>query len=120
MSTNNTQEIDSPRGCLARLVERLFVERAHMAPHQKERDSGKLILDCCEYLGGLALSIDDIEEQLLDGARIVKQDGQWHIFAMDGDGLKTRDSLAELIADIPPLNAGSDARRAEARIQQGG
>jgi hypothetical protein len=77
MSTNNPQEIDSHRGYLARLVVRLFVARAHMAPHQEERDNGKLILACCEYLGGLALSIDHIEEQLMDGARIVKQDGKW-------------------------------------------
>lgn len=101
---NNTQNNDGPRGCFSRLVERLFVARAQMAPHQRDRDNGKLILDCCEYLGGLELSIDHIEEQLMNGARIVNQEGKWHLFAIDGDGLKTRDSLAELITDIPPLN----------------
>ena len=90
---------------LDRLVQRLFLARAHMAPHQKEREQGKLILECCEVLGGAVLSIAHLEECLDAGAKIEKQDGQWHIFAADGNGIKCRDTLSELLTDLPPLNS---------------
>jgi hypothetical protein len=94
---------------LDRLVQRLFVARAHMAPHQKERDNGKLILECCEVVGGAVLSIAHLEACLDAGAKIEKQDGQWHLFAADGNGIKCRDTLLELLTDLPPLNANVDA-----------
>jgi len=94
----------APPVALDRLVQRLFVARAHMAPHQKERDNGKLILECCEVVGGAVLSIAHIEACLDAGAKIKKQDGQWHIFAADGNGIKCRDTLSELLTDLPPLN----------------
>jgi hypothetical protein len=90
---------------LDRLVQRLFLARAHMAPHQKERDNGKLILECCEVVGGAVLSIAHLEVCLNAGAKIRKQDGQWHLFAADGNGIKCRDTLSELLTDLPPLNA---------------
>lgn len=92
-------------GSMMSLVVRLRSAVAHMAPHQREREQGKLILDCCDVVGGAVRAIAHLEACLEEGAKIEKQDGQWHIFAADGEGLKTRDSLAELIADIPPLNA---------------
>ena len=95
----------APPVALDRLVQRLFVARVHMAPHQKERDNGKLILECCELIGGAVLSIAHLEACLEAGAKIEKQDGQWHIFAADGNGIKCRDTLSELLTDLPPLNA---------------
>lgn len=90
------------------VVQRLFSARAMMAPHQKERQNGKLILECCEVMGGLLLSIAHIEACLEDGARIVKQDGEWWLFAKDGNGIKGRARLEDLILDLPPLNAQGD------------
>lgn len=75
-----------------------------MAPHQKERDNGKLILECCEVVGGAVLSIAHVEACLNAGAKIEKQDGKWHLFAADGNGIKCRDTLSELLTDLPPLN----------------
>jgi hypothetical protein len=95
----------APPVALDRLVQRLFSARAMMAPHQKERYNGKLILDCCEVIGGAVLSIAHVEACLAAGAKIQKQDGQWHIFAADGNGIKCRDTLSELLTDLPPLNA---------------
>jgi hypothetical protein len=97
-------ELPADAGRLLLLVQRLFVARARMAPHQKERDNGKLILECCEVMGGAVLSIEHIEACLEDGARIVKQDGKWWLFAKDGNGIKGRERLVDLLLDLPPLN----------------
>ena len=83
-----------------------------MATHQKEREQGKLILECCDVVGGAVLSMAHLLDCLEDGAKIEKQDRQWHIFAADGNGIKCRDTLEDLLTDIPPLNAGDVARGA--------
>lgn len=100
---NSKTELPASSGRMTRLVQRLFVARAHMAPHQKEREQGKLILECCEIIGGAVLSIAHVEACIEDGAKILRQDGQWHIFAADGNGIKCRDTLEELLTDLPPL-----------------
>jgi hypothetical protein len=86
---------------LQRLVQRLFAVRAVIATN---RDNGELILECCEVIGGAVLAIGHIEACLEDGAKIEKQDGKWHLFAADGNGIKCRDTLSELLTDLPPLN----------------
>lgn len=100
-------ELPDDAGRLLRLVQRLFVARANMAPHQKERDNGKLILECCEVMGGAVLSIAHVEACLEDGAKIVKQDGEWWLFAKDGNGIKGRERLEDLLLNTPPLNEKS-------------
>jgi hypothetical protein len=103
MATEELKSVDQRR-----LVQRLFSARAMMAPHHRERDNGKLILDCCEVIGGAVLSIAHLEECLEAGAKIVKQDGQWCLFADNGNGIKCRDTLEELLTDLPPLNVQAD------------
>jgi hypothetical protein len=107
---NSKTELPAYSGRMTRLVQRLFVARAHMAPHQKEREQGKLMLECCDVVGAAVLSMEHLLECLEDGAKIEKQDGQWHIFAADGNGIKCRDTLEDLLTDIPPQNADVDAR----------
>lgn len=108
MKTKN--KLPASAGRMTRLVQRLFVARAHMAPHQKEREQGDLILECCDVVGGAVLSMAHLLDCLEDGAKIEKQDGQWHIFAADGNGIKCRETLEDLLTDIPPLNVKVDAQ----------
>lgn len=102
-------ELPADAGRLLRLVQRLFVARAHMAPHQKERDNGKIILECCEVMGGAVLAIAHLEACLEEGATLKKQDGEWWIFAKDGNGIKGRAKLEDLLLDLPPLNDAGQA-----------
>lgn len=102
MSTDPTPDSNAV-GC-GDLVRRLFAARAMMAPHQKDRQQGKLILDCCELVGGLLLSIDHLERYLRDGATISFQDGEWWLFSKAGEGIKGSPTFEGLIVNIPPTD----------------
>ena len=76
-----------------------------MAPHQSEREQGKLLLECAQVLGDLSLSLHMITESLGRGARIKIQEGEYWLFDDDGEGRKGGKTLEELIMRIPPTNA---------------
>ena len=78
-----------------------------MAPHQRSRVNGQLIQDSFEIIGAASLSISHLEKCLESGAEIKKQDGKWHLFAADGNGIKCRETLPELLLDLPPLNTNA-------------
>lgn len=75
-----------------------------MDDHQKRRHNGQLILECCEIMGGAVLSIAHIEACLEAGGRIEKKDGEWNLFAADGNAIKRRSTMSELLTDLPPQN----------------
>ena len=102
------------------LVMRLFAMRSMMAPHQTTSEQGKLICECGEILAGAMLAIAHLEENLMAGAKIVYQDEEWHLFAEDGNGIKSRRSLEDLVFDPPHrIKIFSERRQRASRPEVG-
>lgn len=90
-------------GLLADLCQRLRKHIRVMAPHQKQRQQGELLI-AAEYalrkLEDGIPAIDRLQERLEAGYRIAKQDGMWHLFAPSGDGLVCGPTLRKMMLEL--------------------
>ena len=81
------------------LVDRLAVAVAHMAPHQRERQQGRLLIDCHRMLRSLDLGMMSLQGAVALGGNISEDDGQYWAYRLDGEGMWGGDSFASMVLD---------------------
>lgn len=90
--------------CHERLVRRLIAVRSQMDAHQRGREQGKLLMDCCDFMAGLTLSLAELESWHALGASIEETGKGWDLVSAKGKILKNRATFAELVCDMPATN----------------
>ena len=85
------------------IVRRLSNHIAIMGPHQRERRGGQLLIEARDALKALdeGFAIFDILPRLwATGHKTVEQDGKWHLFRNDGEGLMVGATFRDLCVNI--------------------